>query len=329
MKLTRILLDNVRGAPSGEHALTHPTTGAPLDTVYVTGPASSGKTTFLEAIAALKESVGAYGYPPDPARLLRRGALRGRIEGTWLLTPEEAQVAEVREPTITTSLDLGPDVPPSLADAGIRTIFERYSHDPTEGKFEYFPSDRRLGPGEGALPPSPSLEASTRLRKGPEKFGFLRRALVDLALRDGIETVREATERGILFKSDTRDSLAPYRLKMAALAPEVRLVGVDASGHRPEIVFEKRDGARLTLAELSDGEQQAFLFAATFQWLGLSRSVVLVDQPELSIHADAQLDFARALTRMGEGNQVFFATGSREVVRTAAPHEIIDLGKRP
>ena len=329
MKLVRLVLDNFRGAPKGDWSFAHPTTGTPLDTVYVTGPASSGKTTFLEAIGALKESVGAYGSPPDPARLLKRGADRGRVEGTWQLTPDEAKRAEVGDTKLVTTLDLGLDVPPSLADAGIRALFEAYSHDPTEGKFEYFPASRRIAPRDGAAPPPLLREASMRLVASPEKYAFLRRALVDLALADGIKTVEEAARRGILLKSETRDSLAPYRLNMAALAPGIRLIGVEVHALGPEIVFEKRDGARLSLDELSDGEKQAFLFAVTFQRLGLSRGVVLIDQPELMIHADSQLEFARTLVRLGEDNQVFFGTGSPEITRTAAPHEIIHLGRKP
>src|SRR3954468_15356408 len=84
MKLTRLVLENFRGAPSGNWSFTGPD-GAPLDTVIVTGPASSGKTAFLEAIAALKESVGAYDMPPATRRLLRRGASAGKVEGTWQL----------------------------------------------------------------------------------------------------------------------------------------------------------------------------------------------------------------------------------------------------
>src|SRR5262245_46556093 len=114
MKLLRLSLDNFRGAPNGEWSFTHPTTGAPLDVIYVTGPAASGKTTFLEAIISLKESVGAYGVPPDPERLLRRGAKSGRIEGTWQLTAEEMARAEVAQTTVSARLDLGEGLVPEL-----------------------------------------------------------------------------------------------------------------------------------------------------------------------------------------------------------------------
>lgn len=328
MKLLSLTLDNLRGAPNGEYAFTHPSTGAPLDTLYITGPAASGKTAFLEAIAALKESIGAYGSPPDTARLLRRGKTTGRIAGTWQVSPEEAARAELPDTRVTASLDLAPDAPPSLADAGIRAIFQAYSHDPAQGKLEYFPANRRLAPRDGAAPPPALVEAGSRLGASPDKYAFVRRALLDLALEGGLRTMEEAAAKGILWKTDTRDPLAPYRRDLAELAPDIRLVGVASGARGPDLVFEKRDGARLTLDDLSESEKQSLLFAATFRRVGLSRSVVLVDQPELHIHPDAQLRFARAIARLGVDNQLFFATGSQEIMRTAAQHEIISLGPR-
>lgn len=327
MKLLRLTLDNFRGALSGEYAFTHPATGAPLDTVYIAGPAASGKTTFLEAIAALKESVGPYGPSPDPARLLRRGAKSGRVEGTWLLTPEEAACAEVQNATVTTTLALEPDAVPSLADAGLRAVFARYSHDPGQGKFEYFPSNRRLSARAGAELPL-ALEAGLRLSARPDKYAAVGQALIRLALADGVKTVEEAKARGVLLKSDTRDSLAPYRKDLAELSPGIRLAGVEVRGGEPELFFERPDGGRLVLDELSDSEKQAVLFAVTYRRIGLSHSVVLIDQPELCLHTDQQLRFLRALGRLGADNQMFVATGSTEITRLAAPHEIVALGVR-
>ena len=68
-----------------------------------------------------------------------------------------------------------------------------------------------------------------------------------------------------------------------------------------------------------------FLFSATFRHIGLSRSVVLIDEPELHLHPDVQARFLWGLGRLGIDNQLFFATSSPEITRTAAPHEIVNL----
>src|SRR6185437_7005790 len=233
MKLTRLTLENFRGVPDGSYAFTRPSDGAPLDVVYVTGPASSGKTGFLEAVVALKESVGAYGIPPDSARLLRRGARSGRIEGTWLLSAAEMARAETKQATWTTTLELGGEGVQALAEPALRELFQAYSHDPERGKLEYFPANRRLAERRGAKPPPLDAEGALRAGTRPDKYAFLEAALVDLALSDGLKAVEEASARGILLRSDQRDSLAPYREDIAELAPSIRLVGVDMTGKDP------------------------------------------------------------------------------------------------
>jgi hypothetical protein len=330
MKLLRLNLENFRGAPDGEFSFTHPTTGATLDLIHVTGPAACGKTSFLEAIAALKDSVGSYGASPDPSRLLRRGARSGRVAGTFRLDEDERVRAGVPDALVDAALDLGEGLVPPLADAGLRAVFAAHSHDPARGKFEYFAANRRLAAGEGRKPAPLVLEAGARLGANPDKYASLRRGLLDLALSDGLRSVAEATARGILLRRDARDSLGPYRRDIAALAPGIRLAGVELSGVEPDLVFERRDGTRLGLDDLADSEKQAVLFAVTFRRLGLSRSIVLVDQPELYLAADLQLRFARELCRLGTDNQMFLATGSPEITRAAAPHEIVTLaGARP
>lgn len=326
MKLLRILFENVRGLPDGNHSFVHPSSRAPIDSVFITGPGASGKTAFLEAIAALKESVGAYGLPPAPARLLRHGAKTGRLEGTWLLTADEVQRSESEESTITTALGLAPDAVVPLAAPSVRDLFASYGRDPARGKFEYFPANRRLAPRAGQKPEPPDTEARLRLVRDPNKYGSIKQWLIHLAIGDGVSAIEEATKRGILLRNDRRDSLAPYKQDIALLLPKLRLVGVEMDGDRPELRFERVDGSRLFLDDLSDSEQQAILFSVTFRRIGLSRSVVLIDQPELYIHADNQLQFAQLVAGLGHDNQIFFATGSAEITRVATPHQIVRLG---
>lgn len=325
MKLTRLQLENFRGAPSGAWSFVGPD-GAPLDMIYVTGPAGSGKTSFLEAIVALKESVGAYDMPPLTRRLLRKGATTGKVEGTWQLSAEEMARADLKESTVTTRLDLAGDEPMELADPGLRDLFQAYSHDPTQGKFEYFPSGRALGDPNAHIPRNPSQEGRLRLTRHPDKYAPCVRGLIDLALSDGITTVEEATSRGILLLRDKRDSLAPYRKDLAELAPQIRLGGVAMTDEGHELFFERPDGTRLTVGDLSDSEKQALLFAATFRRIGLSHSVVLIDQPEAHLHAELQLRFFQAVARLGVDNQLFLATGSPEITRLATPQQTIVLG---
>lgn len=329
MKLLRLVLENFRGAPNGAYPFTHPSTGAVVDTVFVTGPAASGKTSFLEAVAALKESVGAWGMPPNAARLVRKGAASGRIEGTWLLSAAEMARAQVEQPTVVTELKLGAEAKAPQVDPGLRALFEAYDHDPNHGKLEYFPANRRLALREGSEPLHVEAEARLRAGSSPAKYAMIKQTLIALGLRDGVKTLEDAASRGLLFRSEQRDSLAAYKGDIAAMLPHLRLLGVELDEEAAtQLGFERSSGARLLLDDLSESEKQAILFSATFRRIGLSHSIVLVDEPELHLHADMQLGFVHVLEGLGHDNQLFLATGSPEIARAAAAHQIVRLGGR-
>ena len=329
MKLLRLVLENFRGAPDGAYSFAHPSTGAPIPTVLITGPAASGKTSLLEAIAALKENAGAWGPPPDPARVVRRGAARGKVEGTWLLTPGEMEQAEAKDATIVTRFDLGADASLPDVEVGLRELFKAYDHDPARGKFEYFPANRRLLSGSGAGRGELVMEAWHRLGSSPTKYASVKKALIDLALGDGVKTLEESARQGILLRSDQRDSLLGYKRDLAGMLPHLRLLGVELEKGVPELRFERSDGVRLTLDDLSDSEKQALLFVATFRRIGLSHSIVLIDQPELPPPRRRPARPVRAVEGLGADNQIcFLATGSLEIERTAAAHQLIRLGSK-
>ena len=85
------------------------------------------------------------------------------------------------------------------------------------------------------------------------------------------------------------------------------------------------DGARIELADLSDSEAQAVLFAATFQRQGLDDSLVLLDTPELHIPDADQAAFFDAVCRLGVNNQVIAATSSRSILQRPGV-AVIELG---
>ena len=66
-----------------------------------------------------------------------------------------------------------------------------------------------------------------------------------------------------------------------------------------------------SLGELSASEADAFMFASTAALVGLSRSIVLVDGPEL--HGLDPLRVATGLSTLGEDNQWIMATSSPEL----------------
>jgi predicted ATPase len=77
--------------------------------------------------------------------------------------------------------------------------------------------------------------------------------------------------------------------------------------------------------DLSEGEAQAVLFALAFRAFGLRGSLVLVDEPELHIHASRRVPFLHGLIGLGPDNQLIVATGAAELLNAADPGQVIDL----
>jgi hypothetical protein len=327
MKLVQLVIENFRGAPDGVYSFVDPGTGAPRPLTIITGGPRSGKTALIEAIAAIKECIGAYGAPPEPARLLRRGARSGSIAATWLFSADEMERTRAPEPTWTAEVKLGEGLVLPVFGGGMRTLFAAYSDDPARAKFEYFPSNRRLS--FAAAPPLPAAsEARLRLGKSPDKYGSVRRALIELAQGEGLRAVELLRARGVLLESDCADALAPYKKSLAGLLPDLRLLGVETRDSGPAVLFERRDGGVLGIEELSESEQQAVLFCVTFVKIGLNHSIVLIDEPELHVHAAERARILAAIAGLGADNQLIVATGADEIVSAAPPQRLIRLGGR-
>jgi hypothetical protein len=324
VKLLRIDLHNVRGAPDGALSFTDTRTGAALDVALITGGTSSGKTSVLEAIAAAKEAVGAYGAPADGRRLLRRGASSGRVEATWLLSEDERARASLEPAQHTILWNVEPSSARIDVDPRLRRLFADLARDPSRGKVEYFPANRGLDVRDGA-PLSEGALTRLRLTREPDKYAGLLSGLRALALDAAARARRTVAERGIATRSQLGDMLAPFGDAISAMVPHLRLSDVELEEARDGLRFVRRDRTALHLVDLSDGERQGVLFALAFRYFGLSRSLVLVDEPELHIHAADRVRFLQALVTLGRDNQIIAATGSAEIVAAAAPGQLIDL----
>src|SRR5688572_4922796 len=94
MKISSLEARGFRGLPDGTYEFGAEADRAEPITV-VRGAPATGKTSLLDAVAVAKEVVGAYGAPPDPARLVRRGAREATLRATWHLSEAERTFAEL------------------------------------------------------------------------------------------------------------------------------------------------------------------------------------------------------------------------------------------
>ncbi|MCA9619489.1 MAG: hypothetical protein KC731_10705 [Myxococcales bacterium] len=321
MKLLRLYLESCRNLPDGDYLFTR-RDGVPFDRIVITGPTASGKTTLLEVIAMVKENTAGYGGGVEPRSFLRDGESGGLARLTLLLDPAEMQRAETREAVVTLEVRLSGGLGPA-PPRGVRELLRRYRHGEEHPKLDYLPATRCLPIDQIDLPP-PSLldEGRLRLSKAPRKYEGVVPWMRQLLLEEATDAARRLGSEGLLLAPVTAEGpLARLRQKIADLCPSLRLVDLADDRRTPR--FERRDGTHRPLDQLSDAERDAILLAANAVRIGLRRSVVLLDRPELHAH-DA--DVTRWLDVLGADNQLIVATTSPTVRRSVSEAQAIDLG---
>ncbi|MRG97480.1 ATP-binding protein [Polyangium spumosum] len=329
MKLLDFTAEGLR-FPDGTHSFRAAQSGAPHDVVLVTGPPTSGKTSFLLAIAALKEAFGPYGSPPDLRRLLRPGKNRGVLGATWLLSEDEAARAHLSAREQRTLVEFGPGAEKRTGDPSLRNVFTPFSRAPTLGKLELFPQNRGLRVDQWRFPHEPlsaAVEEGRRLRGDPDKYTSLRRALFDLVNEQAARVAEALGSRGIAVRADVPDLLAPFKHAIATMLPELRLTAVRLREGSVSLELLRRDGRTVTLEEVSASEEQALLFALAHGAMQFHHSVLLVDEPELHQHSAHHAELLLRLAKLGSGNQILAATGSEPLVARFPAEQVIDLGK--
>jgi hypothetical protein len=300
MKLQSIEFLGIRGLPDGEHDFTDPRTGAPHDVVVVTGPAASGKTRFLEAVVAAKEIIGPYGAQGSVAGWIEAGGV-AKIRLAFRLDDEEVAYAGATGPIVTAEAVFEPRSVASWASEGLAAVLSRYAHD-GKGKLEYFPASRRV-PAHARAGLGVTEQRELRAGKAPHKYGFVVPFLLALPERP--------------------EAAAAFAERLAALSDTCRYQPGDPDRAR---CLSSRSGPPVPPHELSDGEADAVLFAATAVAVGLDRSLVLVDRPE--IHAGERL--LAGLRALGRDNQLLLASSSSpELLAAAQPAHIVRLPEGP
>jgi hypothetical protein len=304
VKIIRATFLSIRGVPDGTYDLAHPVSGAPNSMVLVTGPEASGKTRFLEALLATKEAIGPYGPMIEGGTWLRPGNQTAKIMVTYALDEEERQYAGTSDHIVDGEATFLAERVRRDADEGLVALLARYEHGPGSGKVEYFPSSRRLSPlgpyhGTGVIE-----QRLQRALKDPTKYGFVVRFLRDLP-------------------QDPATTKA-FSQQLERLSPSCRYVAGEPQRGLPRC-FSSRGGPAATISELSETEQQAVLFAATAVNIGLSRSLVFIDRPELGTSPLRAAEFVEALSSLGQDNQVIMASSSPEFLAVLPKANIIRL----
>jgi len=94
-----------------------------------------------------------------------------------------------------------------------------------------------------------------------------------------------------------------------------------------DVIFKDSENNRFTLFELSHGEKLILMFLMEFHKNKWKDSIVLIDEPEMSLHPDWQIKLIPILEKLGKNNQFIIATHSTKIIYPFEEDEVLYLGE--
>ena len=90
-------------------------------------------------------------------------------------------------------------------------------------------------------------------------------------------------------------------------------------------IFENSAGEEFYINDLSSGEKQLFLRTLSIKMLEPNNSIILIDEPELSLHPKWQQRIIEVYKKIGENNQIIVATHSPHILGSVSNENIFIL----
>lgn len=90
-------------------------------------------------------------------------------------------------------------------------------------------------------------------------------------------------------------------------------------------IFENSAGEEFDINDLSSGEKQLFLRTLSIKMLEPKNSIILIDEPELSLHPKWQQRIIEVYKKIGENNQIIIATHSPHILGNVSNENIFIL----
>ncbi|MEK7277854.1 MAG: AAA family ATPase [Chloroflexota bacterium] len=343
MKIQRLFLRNVRSIKNLDLDFRGPFTGKPMSRVVIFGANGSGKTTILESIFGILSSAGKFltGETTFSSGLQNvEIALGDDAQLQLLLDVDFAEKAAgtisfhygptnesvVTDTSIAESLDVGgrPKGPGSvwgLDDSSLggrlsKSIQKANGHkENSAGSILYFPNGRYL-------PAIHKGELSTE----PEIYQWAFRYKANTKWKGSTESYLFSLN---YFDLEDRDKKKPAD----RFGQAVELVNIVLDRKRiariekGRVVVETDKGEMHGLEDLSSGEKQIVLLLIEILRRIVPGSVVLIDEPEISLHTAWQRGLMAALDKIIEqyDAQVILATHSEEIATSVMPYETVNL----
>ncbi|MDD3049498.1 MAG: AAA family ATPase [Bacilli bacterium] len=102
---------------------------------------------------------------------------------------------------------------------------------------------------------------------------------------------------------------------------DVKLIGLSENSDTKPI-FRNSLGKEFNITGLSSGEKQLFLRALSLKFLEVNNSIILIDEPEISLHPQWQRKIIDLYKSIGNNNQLIIATHSPHVIGNITSDEL-------
>ena len=110
------------------------------------------------------------------------------------------------------------------------------------------------------------------------------------------------------------------------LSIDVKVEDISQDG-RNITLFTNSSGDEFDINELSSGEKQLFLRTLAIKMLNPENSIILIDEPELSLHPKWQQRIVDVYKKIGKNNQIIIATHSPHILGSVKKENIILLDR--
>ena len=108
---------------------------------------------------------------------------------------------------------------------------------------------------------------------------------------------------------------------------DTRLIGMSTETTEILPIFTNSSGDEFDINELSSGEKQLFLRTLAIKMLNPENSIILIDEPELSLHPKWQQRIVDVYRKIGKNNQIIIATHSPHILGSVRKENIMLLDK--
>lgn len=304
--------------------------GLPRDLVVLVGPNGCGKSTVLQAIAAvLGAAVRRIG---SPSELVWPGFDLASAGRAWGSSAEASLTVSGLNGLGEVLLRLVADTLTIEVDGNVGGI---RPDRPLEAHLGHLGYAKELAEGSGTALWYTEMRSLTSINLDDPAGGNATAVTLDLlrARMAQLQSFHSIVLQRRALRPGERDLYAELERRWASVFPGRGFEGISISD-RPEKVMDQApfflldpDGRPYELGEMSGAERAIFPLVFDFANWNIHNSVILIDELELHLHPPLQQALLRALPKLGHNNQFIVTTHSDYIADLVPAEAVIRVGE--